>query len=98
MLDLSPETENNVREYAAREGVSIDELLARTFPPRPQPQLDAKARKLIDAIRQWQVEDATDDEEELDRRDQDRAQLEANLNQSRQQAGMRPLFPASDLK
>jgi len=92
MFELAPEIESSVRDYAAREGVSINELLARTFPPRhslPSP----KALRLIEAIRQWQAEDMTDDEEELDRRDRERAELHANLNQSRQNSGMRVLFP-----
>lgn len=33
-LDLRPEVENALREYAAEEGVSISDLLARTFPPK----------------------------------------------------------------
>ena len=37
MLDLAPEIENTVLEYAAYEGVSVNELMARTF-PRRQPQ------------------------------------------------------------
>ena len=46
-LDLKPEVENALREYAKEEGVSISDLLARTFAPRtaqasqPQPKMDA---------------------------------------------------------
>ncbi len=38
MLDLSPEIETIVLEYAADEGVSVNELLARAFPPHRKPQ------------------------------------------------------------
>ena len=47
ILDLKPEVENALREYAKEEGVSISDLLARTFAPRtaqagqPQPKMDA---------------------------------------------------------
>ena len=33
-LELGPETERRVREYAAAEGISIEELMDRAFPPR----------------------------------------------------------------
>ena len=48
-LDLKPEVENALREYAKEEGVSISDLLARTFAPRttptgqPQPKMDVPA-------------------------------------------------------
>jgi hypothetical protein len=91
-LDLAPETETILEQEAARAGVSVDTLLRRTFAPS-SPQPDPKARKLMEAIRQWQAEDATDNDEELSLRDQERAALESNLDQNRQQLGMRPLFP-----
>jgi hypothetical protein len=37
-LELAPETESRVREYAEAEGVSIDDLLTRYFPPRVAPR------------------------------------------------------------
>lgn len=85
-MSLSPASETLIREYAARDGVSIDELIQRTFTPR-QPQPNAKALAFIAAIRKWQSED------ELGRRDQERIELQTNLDHSRRQAGMRTLFP-----
>jgi|GEM_PF-4284947 hypothetical protein len=35
-LDLAPEIEKTVREYAAAEGVSVNELMVRHFPPRKE--------------------------------------------------------------
>ena len=66
---------------------------SRRPPPTP------KALAMVATIRQWQAEDAaeqTDDEEELARRDRERAELEANLDAPRRKAGMRLLFPKSE--
>jgi hypothetical protein len=55
-LDLNPEIESSVREYAAAEGISIDDLLARHFPPRSQARLprtsstDAEKRAAVQAL------------------------------------------------
>lgn len=64
-LELSPEIENAVRERAQAEGVSVNDLLARTFTPVPQstppnlpPVRDPKAH--VDALlAKWQAEDKT---------------------------------------
>lgn len=51
-LEVAPEIEITVRRYAEREGVSLDELMARVFPPVEE---DAVAR--VNALlRQWQQE------------------------------------------
>jgi len=34
VLELPPDVESNLRDYAIREGVSVNELIARTFPAR----------------------------------------------------------------
>lgn len=95
MIDLSPETETILAQEAAREGMSVDALIRRTFAPHA-PQPDSKALRLMEAIRAWQTEDATDDEEVLLERDQARIILQANLDQNRQKAGMRLLFSGQD--
>jgi hypothetical protein len=60
-LDLSPEIENVVRERAAAAGVSVNDLLARTFV-----QEKVQTRPLIDPkehvralLAQWQTQDNT---------------------------------------
>jgi hypothetical protein len=94
-LDLAPDTERRVREYAEEQGVSIEILMVRAFPPRiPKP--DQKSLDLAAIIRQWQMDDATEDEEELERRDQERLELQINLDKERKQANMRFLFPKKD--
>jgi hypothetical protein len=93
-LDLAPEIERAVTERAAEEGVSVSELLGRYFATAPNKRTpDPKAVQLAATIQRWQAEDATEDEDELDERDQARNELENNLNRYREQGGMRPLFP-----
>lgn len=36
LLDLAPDIETAIRRRAQREGVSVEELLARAFPPMPE--------------------------------------------------------------
>lgn len=59
-LDVRPEIENMVRQRAAAEGVSIDDLLARTFAPGKKLQ---PAGDPVEHVRQllvrWQSEDRT---------------------------------------
>ncbi len=92
MLDLSPETEMLLQQEAAREGVSIETLIRRTFASRPNPH-NPKANRLIQTIHQWQTEDGTANEAELTQRDQARKELQTNLDNARHQADMRSLFP-----
>lgn len=49
-LNLAPEIEVTVRQHAEREGISISELLARTFPPlssSPQSDRNASGEQMI---------------------------------------------------
>lgn len=60
-LDLSPEIENAVRECAAAEGVSVNDLLARTFASekmQTHPPADPKAQVRA-LLAQWQSQDNT---------------------------------------
>jgi hypothetical protein len=60
-LDIRPEIENVVRERARTEGVSVDDLLERTFAskiPVIPPPSDPKAR-VHALLTQWQAADNT---------------------------------------
>lgn len=55
-LELAPEMESRVREYAEAEGVSVNELIDRHFPPRPritEQNTRARVQSLLSA---WQQE------------------------------------------
>src|SRR5438105_2966105 len=58
-LDLSPETETAVRERAATEGVTVNDLLARTFSvieQNGQSSADPRDRART-LLRKWRAED-----------------------------------------
>ncbi len=60
-LDLAPEVETTVRRYAEREGVSLDELLQRTFPPINSPSTapsttDDPTASISALLGRWQQE------------------------------------------
>ena len=55
-LELSPEIESAVREYAEAEGVSINDLLARTFPPRLSNTERDPGERIQALLSRWQQE------------------------------------------
>ena len=58
-LDVSPEIENMVRQRAAAEGVSINDLLARTFAPEKEPPVSEPIERVQQLLARWQAEDHT---------------------------------------
>ena len=60
-LEISPEIENVVRERAAIEGVSVNELLARAFAPNKieDYQISEPRAHLQNLLARWQAEDNT---------------------------------------
>ena len=60
-IEVSPEIETVVRERAAAEGVSVNELLARIFATKKmivRPSLDPKGH-VRSLLAQWQAQDKT---------------------------------------
>ena len=56
-LDLAPEIENSVRAQAESEGITIDDLLARHFPPQlTQDDPVHRVRRLLSL---WRQQDGT---------------------------------------
>ena len=51
-LQLDPQVETSIRQYAEREGISVDELLMRAFPPVETP----KRHRVATLLREWQRE------------------------------------------
>lgn len=91
MIELSPEEEASLRELAADQGVPPEEVVTQAVKnllPKDQRNLD-----LIELIQRWREEDATDDEEELARRDKEWEELKTDLNANRAATGERLLFP-----
>jgi len=51
-LQLDPEVEAAVRQHAELEGITVDELLIRAFPPVEAP----KRHRITTLLREWQRE------------------------------------------
>lgn len=91
-LELAPEVENTVREYAEAEGVSINDLLARTFPPRRPPVAPDDPVLVFLNSRLREAEDASPEEEvEAESGWQSFAR---NMNDNRRVNGERLVYPA----
>ncbi len=59
-LDLSPEIEKMIRERAAAEGVSVNDLLARAFAPdKIQTPPTDPTEQVLAMLAQWQAQDHT---------------------------------------
>ncbi len=97
-IDLTPEEEASLRHLADNKGLPAEELVRQTVKqmlPSAEtaaPVVDSKTQNLIDLLESWRREDATDDPEELDRREREWEELKANLNANRAATGERLLF------
>jgi|SRR5579871_433012 len=58
-LDVSPEIEIMIRQRAAAEGVSINDLLARTFAPDKESPAGDPIERVRQLLSRWQAEDHT---------------------------------------
>lgn len=85
---LSESGRVDVRVVGTSQDAVIDTARART---RALALEQAAATKALFA--QWQAEDATDDPEELKRRDADMRELQQGLNENRKVTGERLPFP-----
>ncbi|HLK58777.1 MAG TPA: hypothetical protein VKU00_19550 [Chthonomonadaceae bacterium] len=97
-FEVTPELARRVEE-ARQHGIDVDALVERSLANLPElatstkpPAPDAENQALIDLLRAWREEDATDDPNELERRDAELAEFKANLNANRAQSGEEPVF------
>lgn len=103
-ITLNPETEAKLIRFATSRGLApdmaLDELLDLSIEQKAE---DARVRNRAIALEQaaatkvlfdqWSLEDATDDPEELKRRDQEALELQLALNANRRETGERVPFP-----
>ena len=89
-IELNPQDEARLIAAAKAEGVdsaAIVQQLIHNYLPQPKAVInrapDAENQRAIDLLRSWREEDATDDEEELERRDRENAELMQNLEANR---------------
>lgn len=96
MLDLSPETESRLLEYAAREGIDPDEALnrlLRSVTPRRLEAVEAADNPMLQLLQKQLREAENATPEEVARADAEWQQFQLNLNETRRTNDERLLFP-----
>jgi hypothetical protein len=99
ILELPPELESQLKSQAERRGLDPQAYVRRLMEADlPDVPVEIEAQKhlnqsTLDLFAKWESEDAIDDPEELARRQQDWEELKAAMNETREQAGARKLFP-----
>lgn len=81
-LNLSPQIEAGLYDIAQQEGidpVALIEKMFREYEAAHHREVRGKKREAIALLRSWRAEDATEDAEELDRRDRETSELMRNL-------------------
>jgi hypothetical protein len=67
-----------------RSEIAPDAVLeVNVYAPVSKPQIDAENQALIDLLHSWQEEDATNDPQELERRDAETSDLLINIQRNR---------------
>ena len=87
-IELTQEQEARLAEAARKEGAEpttlVSQWISEHLPPAKTPAApDAENQAVIDLLCSWQAEDATEDEEELTRRDNETKELLHNLETNR---------------
>jgi hypothetical protein len=83
MIVLSAETETRLKEEALRRGMAADQLveqLIREAAARPQPK---PGQATLDLFDEWEREDATDDPQEIARRQAEFEDFKREMNVTR---------------
>jgi hypothetical protein len=90
-IELNGDEESRLRAVADRRGMSITECARQvlvTHLPDEEPQ-----DRTLELFEQWAAEDATDDPEEIARRNREWEEFRDSMNATRVAAGARPLYP-----
>ena len=95
-IDFTPQEEVWLNAQAAQQGLPPAEIVRRlvgerlpapngtpTAPENVYPVIDAENQALIDLLRSWREEDATDDPHELERRDAETQELLSSVEANR---------------
>jgi hypothetical protein len=90
-IDLSPDEEVRLRVAAEKEGLEPEECARRLLTSQLPSLKPGEATRALFAA--WAAEDATDDPEEIARRNQEWEELKAQMNATRAELGAEPLFP-----
>jgi hypothetical protein len=91
MLELPAALEECLKKEAEKRGVKPEEY-ARTLVEKGL-SFGPPDEATLKLLRQWEERDATDDPEEIARRERDLEQFMAAMNQTRQEARARKIYP-----
>ena len=91
-IEQAPEVKHPARPAEAPEVFQDADLAKLIAETRGTAVVIPPTRDLGELLSQWRAEDATDDREELARRDAEWKKLKANLNANRAATGEEPLF------
>jgi hypothetical protein len=96
ILELTPDEAETLTAQARAQGTDIETLLHRIIaqltPTTERPSLTEKQKAAIALLDAWRDEDATDDDEELARRDAEFEEFKTNINRWRTEEGRPPAF------
>ena len=90
-LELTPQEELRLQAAAQEQGLDPAECVRRLLGQHLPPLEPGAATRALFAA--WAAEDATDDPEEIARRNQEWEELKAQMNATRAELGAEPLFP-----
>jgi hypothetical protein len=97
-INIPPDAESRLKSEAERQGLEVAEYVARLVVEHlPTPAAGpVRDQATLDLLAQWDREDATDDPEEIARRERDWEELREALNRNRLESGgpnARKVFP-----
>ncbi|MBC7526686.1 MAG: hypothetical protein H7308_03965 [Chthonomonadaceae bacterium] len=90
-INLSPSQETSLHQKAQREGITINALIKRTLGEQ-FPTLHDENAEALSLIETWIAEVPTDPKAQKEA-EEDLIAFQKALNQTRREAGSRPLYP-----
>ncbi|HEY7120452.1 MAG TPA: hypothetical protein VH475_27965 [Tepidisphaeraceae bacterium] len=95
-IELAPELEDRLKSEAQRRGVAPENYARQLIESGLDAEVEAQKRRnqaTLDLFAQWAKRDATDDPAELARREQELEEFKKAMNETREQAGARKIYP-----
>jgi len=91
MINLPPEVETRLKTEALRQGVEPADYARRLIENALPGEVPDRAT--LDLFAQWASRDATNDPEELARRNKEFEEFKQAINRTREDAGARKIYP-----
>jgi hypothetical protein len=80
-IDLSPEFEARLKEAALRQGLDETEFAKKILETSVAPPVPVRDQGTLDMLAEWDAEDATDDPEEIARRQAEWQEFKKAMNE-----------------